>query len=302
MGSFLHRHIEREKQGPTPPASRLKASEQAGPAVVDPGPFPAGHTLTGHFQILRDFRSLVLGNTRHVFVYLPPGYDRSQHRRYPVLYMQDGQNLFDPNLSFIRGQDWRLDETAQSLIERGSIEPLVIVGIDHAGLNRAAEFTPTRDGRRGEGGRADLYGRMLAHELKPWIDRHYRTRPDARDTGLGGSSLGGLVSCYLGITRPDVFGRVAVMSPSLWWDRRHVIGVARALVARTPTRFWIDAGTEEGPGVLQNVRILKNVLLKKGWRLGEDLHYLEAAGARHSERDWSHRAGPMLQALFPRVG
>jgi predicted alpha/beta superfamily hydrolase len=277
----------------------LTTIDQAGPARVDRGPFPSGHALTGHFHILRDFRSVVLGNTRHVFVYLPPNYHREHHRRYPVLYMQDGQNLFDPNLSFIHGQDWRLDETAQSLIEHGSIEPLVIVGIDHAGVGRAAEFTPTRDARRCEGGRADLYGRMLVQELKPWIDRHYRTRPGAPDTGLGGSSLGGLVSCYLGITRPDVFGRLAVMSPSLWWDRRHVIGLARALRAKTNTRIWLDAGTEEGRGVLQNVRILKNLLIKKGWRLGDDLRYVEAAGARHSERDWAARAGDVLRYLFP---
>jgi predicted alpha/beta superfamily hydrolase len=277
-------------------------SVHAGPAHVDHGPFPAGHTLTGHFEILRDFRSLVLANTRHVFVYLPPGYAREHHRRFPVLYMQDGQNLFDPNLSFIHGQDWRLDETAQSLILRGSIEPLIIVGVDHAGVSRADEFTPTRDQRRGEGGRADAYGRMLASELKPWIDRHYRTRPGPDDTGLGGSSLGGLVSLHLGLTLPDVFGRLAVMSPSLWWDRRVVIGRARGLRSKTQTELWLDAGTAEGPGVLQNVRILKNVLLKRGWRLGEDLHYFEAPDAKHSERDWSERAGQMLQALFPPKG
>ena len=281
------------------PRSRLSTIQQAGPAHVDPGPFPQGHTLTGHFQILRDFASHLLGNTRHVFVYLPPGYGRDTRRRYPVLYMQDGQNLFDPNLSFIHGQDWKLDETAQSLIEAARIEPIIIVGIDHGGVSRAGEFTPTRDHRRGEGGRADLYGRMIAEELKPWIDRHYRTRAEPACTAIGGSSLGGLVSLYLGLTRPDVFGRLAVMSPSLWWDRRHVVGVARALTAKPPLRIWLDAGTEEGHGTLHNVRILKNVLLRHGWRLGEDLHYVETGGGRHSERDWGARAGAMLRALFP---
>jgi predicted alpha/beta superfamily hydrolase len=273
--------------------------ETAGPAWVDAGPFPAGHTLTGHFNILRDFRSLVLGNTRHVFVYLPPRYDDERGRRYPVLYMQDGQNLFDPSLSFIRGQDWRLDETAQWLIETGVIEPLIIVGVDHAGVGRAREFAPTRDPRRGEGGGADQYGAMLVSELKPWIDARYRTRVDAASTGIGGSSMGGLVSLHLALTRHEVFGRAAIMSPSLWWDRRQAIARARALERKLAVRIWLDAGTDEGYSTLQNVRMLKNLLIRRGWRTGEDLRYLEVRGGRHSEHDWSARAGEMLKYLFP---
>lgn len=274
-------------------------TDTAGPQWVDRGPFPEGHTLTGHFNILRDFRSLVLGNTRHVFIYLPPGYDHATDRRYPVLYMQDGQNLFDPGLSFIRGQDWRLDETAQWLIETGAIEPLIIVGVDHAGVGRAGEYAPTEDPRRAEGGRAEAYGAMLTSELKPWIDAHYRTRPEAASTGLGGSSMGGLLSLFLALTRADVFGCAAVMSPSLWWDRRHIIALARAIERKPPVRLWLDCGTEEGYMTLQNVRILKNILVRHGWRMDDDLRYVEAHGARHSEHDWGARAGEMLQYLFP---
>jgi predicted alpha/beta superfamily hydrolase len=272
---------------------------ETGPLWVDRGPFPEGHSLTGHFNILRDFRSLVLGNTRHVFIYLPPGYDQATDRRHPVLYMQDGQNLFDPGLSFIRGQDWRLDETAQWLIEAGAIEPLIIVGVDHAGVGRAGEFAPTEDARYAEGGRAAAYGAMLTNELKPWIDANYRTRRDAASTGIGGSSMGGLVSLFLALTRADVFGRAAVMSPSLWWDRRHIISLARALEHKAPVRLWLDSGTEEGYMTLQNVRILKNILIRHGWRMDDDLRYLEAQGGRHSERDWGARAGEMLKFLFP---
>jgi predicted alpha/beta superfamily hydrolase len=267
---------------------------------VDQGPLPDGHTLTGHFQILRDFRSAVLGNTRQVFVYLPPGYAGGA-RRYPVLYMQDGQNLFDPNQSFIRGQDqdWGLDETAQALITGGQIEPLIVVGVDHVGAGRAAEFSPTFDRRRGEGGRASDYARMLTEELKPWIDAHYRTRPEPASTGVGGSSMGGLVSLFLGFTRPDVFGRVAAMSPSLWWDRRHAIAMVRRETTRLPLVIWLDCGTHEGAGTLLNVRMLKNALVRRGWRLDDDLHYREVPGGRHSEQDWGQRAGDMLRRLFP---
>lgn len=274
-------------------------SERPGPAHVDHGPFPEGHTLTGHFHILRDFRSVVLGNTRHVFVYLPPTYGEASHRRFPVLYMQDGQNLFDPGLSFIRGQDWRLDETAQTLIAQGEVEPMLIVGIDHAGVSRAEEYTPTRDPRRNAGGRAADYARMLAEELKPWIDHHYRTKRGPEDTGVGGSSLGGLVTLYLGLSHPQVFGRVAALSPSIWWHGREILGRARRLRAKLPLRVWLDAGTDEGPGTLRNVQMLKNVLLRRGWRMGEDLFYREIAGGRHSEYDWGLRAGDMLRALFP---
>ncbi len=276
-------------------------SESVGPGHVDAGPFPQGHTLTGHFQILRDFRSVVLGNTRHVFVYLPPGYSDETRRRYPVLYLQDGQNLFDPGLSFVKGQDWKLDETAEELITAGSIEPLIMVGVDHAGVNRAYEYTPVRDAVQGVGGKAGEYGRMLIDELKPWIDAHYRTRTGAADTGLGGSSLGGLVTLYLGLRHPNVFGRLAIMSPSLWWARRHMIDRARRLRKKLPLRIWLDCGTGEGYMTLHNVRMLKNVFLRLGWQSGVDLHYQEANGATHSEREWGARSGAMLQALFSPV-
>jgi predicted alpha/beta superfamily hydrolase len=265
---------------------------------VEAGPSPAGHTLTGHFDILRRFQSLVLGNTRNIFVYLPPCYAHESTRRYPVLYMQDGQNLFDPALSFIPGNDWQLDETAEFLIARGEIEPLIIVGIEHAGHDRTMEFSPSRDARLKAGGRADDYGRMIVEELKPYIDARYRTRLGPDDTGLGGSSLGGLVALYLGFTWPDVFRRLAVMSPSLWWDRRRLLDLARTLPEHLPLKIWLDTGTSEGGGTLRNAQILKNTLLRHGWRMGKDFRYLEVQGGEHSELDWRSRAGDMLRFLY----
>jgi predicted alpha/beta superfamily hydrolase len=269
-----------------------------GPARIVRGDAEPGAQLTGHFEILHDFRSQALGSARRVSIYLPPGYEGSD-RRYPVLYLQDGQNLFDPGRAFVPGQDWRLDETAQALIEAGLIEPLVMVGVDHGAGERIDEYTPTRDPRRRQGGRLDAYRHMLIDELKPWLDRHVRTRPEAAATGLGGSSLGGLAALEIGLARPDVFGRLAALSPSLWWDRRHALSGARALADRLPVRVWLDAGTHEGPGTLHHVRMLKNILLARGWRLGHDLHYREVAGGQHSELDWAGRAGEMLRALFP---
>jgi enterochelin esterase-like enzyme len=276
----------------------MDTTADIGPARVVRGDAEPGAQLTGHFEILHDFRSPALGGSRRVSVYLPPGYEHAD-THHPVLYLQDGQNLFDPGRAFVPGQDWRLDETAQALIEAGDIAPLIMVGVDHGDASRIDDYTPTHDARRRQGGRLDAYHRMLVDELKPWIDAHLRTRPEARHTGLGGSSLGGLAALEIGLARPDVFGRLAVLSPSLWWDRRRALERARALPGRLDVRIWLDAGTDEGPGTLHHVRMLKNILVRHGWRLGRDLHYREIRGGRHSELDWAGRAGDVLRALFP---
>lgn len=275
----------------------MDLSTAVGPARVVRGDAEPGAQLTGRFEILHDFRGRTLA-PRRVSVYLPPGYDEND-ARYPVLYLQDGQNLFDPGRAFMPGQDWNLDETAERLIRAGAIAPLILVGIDHAGVDRMDEYTPTCDRRRGAGGRLDEYRALLIDDLKPWIDGAFRTRPEAASTGLGGSSLGGLAALAIGLARPDVFGRLAVLSPSLWWDRRCILDRARALPGHTGSTIWLDAGTHEGRAVIFHARMLKNILLRHGWRHGVDLHYREVAGGYHSERDWGHRAGDVLRALFP---
>ncbi|HET7722952.1 MAG TPA: alpha/beta hydrolase-fold protein, partial [Acidimicrobiales bacterium] len=184
----------------------MHSTGAAGPTRVVRGDAEPGAQLTGRFEILHDFRSPALGNARRVSIYLPPGYDEAA-ARYPVLYLQDGQNLFDPGRAFVPGQDWHADETAEAFIREGWIGPLIMVGIDHAGVDRIEEYTPSRDPRRGAGGRLPAYQRFLVDELKPWVDRHFRTRPEAAATGLGGSSLGGLAALEVGLARPDVFGR-----------------------------------------------------------------------------------------------
>jgi enterochelin esterase-like enzyme len=277
---------------PTADASRL------GPASVVRGDAEPGAQLTGRFDILHDFHSPALGTARRVSVYLPPDHDAAE-ARYPVLYLQDGQNLFDPGRAFVPGHDWGVDEAAELLIRSGAIAPLIVVGVDHGAGDRLDEYTPTRDTRRKAGGRLGAYQAFLVDELKPWIDRQYRTRPEAGATGLGGSSLGGLAALAIGLARPDVFGRLAVLSPSLWWDRRHALDRARELAAHRDQRIWLDAGTHEGPGVVHHARMLKNILVRRGWRLGGDLHYREIAGGQHSEADWARRVPDVLQALFP---
>ncbi len=264
------------------------------------------HTLTGDIRMHKSFHSKILNNDRDILVYLPPGYESNKKKRYSVLYLNDGQNLFDGATSFIPGQEWRVDETVQSLIATEQIEPLIVVGIYNTGKDRINEYTPTEDQKFKMGGKADLYGRMLVQELKPFIDTNYQTRKDARHTGLGGSSLGGLVSLYLGLKYSDVFGRLAVMSPSVWFANKQILREIEAVRKKPPLRIWVDTGTKEGTTAEEaqqtvvNARLLKETLVRKGWRLGKDLSYFEAEGAEHNERAWATRMEPVLKFLFPR--
>lgn len=263
------------------------------------------HTLTGDLRVHKSFHSKILNNDREVIVYLPPGYDSSRTKRYAVLYLHDGQNLFDGATSFIPGQEWRVDETAEKLIAAGKIEPLIIVGINNAGKDRIDEYTPVADSKY-KGGKADLYGRMLVEELKPFIDSQYRTTREARHTGLGGSSLGGLVSIYLALKYPAVFGGAAVVSPSVWFANKQIIHYVEALPKKSKVRIWMDVGTKEGGTAeearrtVANARELQAALIGKGWKLAKDLKYVEAEGAEHNEAAWASRVESILVFLFPR--
>jgi predicted alpha/beta superfamily hydrolase len=264
------------------------------------------HTLTGDIRVHKSFHSKILNNDRDVLVYLPPGYQSKGKKRYSVLYLHDGQNLFDGATSFISGQEWRVDETAQLLIKAGEIEPLIIVGVYNTGKDRINEYTPVEDQKYKMGGKADLYGRMLVEELKPFIDATYRTRKDAEHTGLGGSSLGGLVSLYLGLKYSNVFGKLAVVSPSVWFANKQILQSVATLEKRPTLRIWVDTGTKEGSSpeeaqrAVADARLLKETLVTKGWRPGKDLSYFEAEGAEHHERAWAERMPSILKFLFPR--
>lgn len=245
------------------------------------------------------FYSTILGYERRLIVYLPPGYGADAHRRYPVLYMQDGQHLFDGTTSYVPGQHWHLNETADNLIREGAIEPVIIVGVYHAGERRIDEYTPTVDPRFKVGGRAELYGRMLAEELKPYIDGAYRTKPGREHTGIGGSSLGGLVSLYLGLGRQgDIFGRVLAMSPSLWWDKCWLLRHLGDLTRGRKPGVWIDAGTAEGANTECNAENLANALVGRGFTRDVEVKFMRAKGARHSEQDWAHRVHHGLRFTF----
>lgn len=264
------------------------------------------HTLTGDVRLHKSFHSATLNNDRDIIVYLPSGYDAHKQKRYPVFYMGDGQNIFDGATSYIPGQEWRADEVAQTLIEAGKIAPLIIVGVYNAGVERVNEYTAAQDQRYKAGGKADLYGRFLVEELKPFIDKTYRTKPDAQNTGLGGSSLGGLISLYLGLKYPTVFTRIAVVSPSVWWADNQIIRYTEDQRRKPTLRIWLDIGTREGRDAkdaqssVDGARLLKKTLIRKGWKEGKDLKYFEAEGAEHNEQAWAARFDQILEFLFPR--
>jgi predicted alpha/beta superfamily hydrolase len=212
--------------------------------------------------------------------------------------MHDGQNVFDGATAYLAGKEWEADEAAERLIEEGRIEPLIIVAVDNGGGARVEEYTPTADGR-GRGGQVDLYGRMLVEELKPWVDETFRTRPGRENTGIAGSSYGGLASLWIGLTHGDVFGKIATLSPSVGRDDRQIVRFVESLPEKPETRVWTDMGTEEYPGAVDDARTLRDALVAKGWVEGRDLRHLEAEGAAHNEPAWAKRFPAVLEFLFP---
>jgi len=250
-----------------------------------------------------------LRNRRDVDVYLPPSYDAGRDR-YPVVYMQDGQNLSDPETAF--AGTWELDTVIERLAERG-VEAIV-VGVHHAGAARIVEYSPFPDRRHG-GGEGDAYLAFLVDTLKPRIDRLFRTRTARESTAIFGSSMGGLISLYAFFRHPSVFGGAGAMSPSLWFGQGAAIEFIESARAQKG-RIYLDAGTQEGAGTLRDVRRLGRLLVRKGFkrdrrRAPRDLsrsaprdvtraalRYVEAAGGRHREADWAARLEDALAFLI----
>jgi predicted alpha/beta superfamily hydrolase len=251
----------------------------------------------GHLVKHQQFASKFLAKKRDLVVYVPGIYNKRPDLHFPVLYLGDGQNLFDPETSFIKDMYWHVGEAADRSIATNAIQPLIIVGIYNTD-KRLNEYTPTRDKKLG-GGRADRYGRMLVEELKPFIESKYRTLGRAENTGLGGSSLGGLVTVYLGMKYPQIFGKLAILSPSVWWNKRAILDYVAGAKLPSRPRIWLDVGTKEDGSTVANVTALHDILVKKGWHDGSDMHFQVFQGAQHNEDAWAQRVGPFLQFLFP---
>ena len=248
--------------------------------------YHAGYsTISGNVVALPGVYSPQLKNTRDLIVYLPPSHG-SGAKRYPAVYMQDGQNLFDEATGF-GGWEWHVDETLEAL-SQGGIEAIA-VGIPHAGDDRISEYSPF-DGFRP--GRGDTYLSFLADTVKPLIDAAFMTKPEPEHTGLFGSSMGGLISLYGFFSRPDVFGFTGSMSPALWYARGAIYRYVRE-AAFHAGRVYLDHGSRENSAA----RMAK-LLTEKGYRAGEDLMYVNEDGGEHNEAAWARRLPDALRFLL----
>ena len=259
---------------------------------------------------LHEFRSDIFANTRTVRVLLPPGYEDPRHaaQRFAVLYLNDGQNLFDASTSMFNPVEWQVDETVSRLAASNRIAPLIVVGIDNAGKReRPAEYLPYPD----EYLRPSVpspYGRkypdFLVDEVMPFINRTYRTRTGPESTGVGGSSYGAVAALYTVMKRPGVFGRLLLESPSLYISREQLLKDCDG-VRQWPRRVYVGIGTSETgdeAGDREAVSLVRRFgeKLAKAGKRGKSLHVVVEEGGMHLESAWARRLPRALEFLYGR--
>lgn len=234
-----------------------------------------------------------LGRTRKIWIYLPPDYE-SGKKKYPVIYMQDGQNLFDNSTSF--SGEWEIDETLNQLFSEGDYGAIV-VGVDNGGSHRIDEYSPWKNSQYG-GGEGDLYSDFLAKTLKPFIDKHYRTKRGKKHNALIGSSLGALISTYCGIKYHRIFSKIGSFSPAYWIvneEFNHYIKNSDANLSTT--RIYFVAGSGESKSMTKDLETVKNNLQKKGLKPENTLVKIDSYG-KHNENYWKGEFAEAYQWLF----
>ncbi len=261
----------------------------------------AKSSVTGTLELHKDVASRHLTQTRNVSVWLPPGYAKSDDR-YAVLYLHDGQNLFD-NATAAFGIEWQVDETATRLIDQNEIPPVIIVGIWKT-PERIDEYTLARDSRLERGGNGLNYIRFLVEELKPLIDRTYRTRTDRESTLIGGSSLGGLISLEACLQEPDVFGMCLAFSPSLGWDQERILDTLRKDGWPKNVHLWISMGSREGRDSetqtrnLTRARRLHELVVPFGLEPPARIRFQEFPDGSHDEKSWAAQFPAALKSVL----
>jgi predicted alpha/beta superfamily hydrolase len=245
----------------------------------------------GKVTIVEKFASPQLHNTRSLRIFLPASYSENSAKRYPVLYMHDGQNLFDAKTAAY-GVEWRVDETVNRLVATGAMDEVIVVGIDNT-PDRILEYTPCCDAKYG-GGKLDAYGAFVVDTVKPYIDTTYRTLANKDNTAIMGSSLGALAAVGIAQRYPDLFSKAGAMSGSFWWNDKALV---TKLPSRVAVRFYLDAGTNDD-GLLDTTR-MRDALVQQGYQLNRDLLFYAADGATHNETSWAARVDKPLAWFFP---
>lgn len=261
-------------------------------------------TATGTIKLHQRFTSKNLTRSRDVSVWLPPMYEES-NQQYPVLYIQDGQNLFD-NVTAAFGEEWRVDEAALDLIEKHEIPPMIIVGVWNT-ADRIDEYTLTQDERLNAGGKGLDYIRFMTEELKPFIDRTYRTNTDRKSTFIGGSSLGGLIAMHACLQVPEVFGGCLAFSPTLGWDNETLLKSLQSGVKwPAEVRLWFSMGTREGRDAeaqklnLMRAQRLNELLapINSETNTAMQMQFQEFADATHDEKSWAAQFPVALKVIM----
>jgi enterochelin esterase-like enzyme len=258
-----------------------------------------GCTATGDLEII-SFQSKTFPTNRSLRILLPGGYrlPSNSGRQYPVLYLNDGQNLFDVCTSLFGREEWRVDETVNRLIGEGKLPPMIVVGIDDAGRRlRAKEYLPYVDDTLNPpepNPEGKLYPHFLLDEVVPFVESHYRVLKGPGYRVLGGSSYGAGIALYTVVTRQNSFGGLLLESPSIYADNYHLMKDAEG-VTRWPQRIFIGTGTVNEP--VEDAQRLKTFFEKKGF--GKDrLRVRVQEGAAHAEKWWAQRLPEALEFLF----
>ena len=269
-----------------------------------PGPTtPTPSTASPSVSILSDsFPIPQLGRTRRVWLYLPPGYAASAVR-YPVLYLQDGQNVFDAATSF--AGEWGVDESLDSLRRAGD-RGAIVVAVDNGGSHRLDEYDPWRNADPAlGGGEGDAYAEFLARTLKPYVDAHYRTQPEPQHTGVGGSSMGALISLYAALKYPSVFGRAAVFSCACWIAKPQLLAYVRAVTPSRPSpRLYFVIGaheTADGQPARDQQEVV-DTLTAAGFPAGVADTAVVRADGQHAEWFWRREFPAAYTWLFDAAG
>jgi predicted alpha/beta superfamily hydrolase len=263
-------------------------------------------TASGDLRVHR-LKSEIFGNERNIRVLLPAGYGNAANRdrRYPVLYMLDGQNVFDACLSDVSRHEWSVDETVQRLIAEQKIPPLIVVGVDHAGRDRAREYLPYKDFV----GNPDMdepagkrFPDFMTKEVMPLVDSRYRTLTGQPNTGIGGSSYGGVASLYALLAKPNTFGYGLIESPVLWIGMGQLVRDTSPLVANPRKVFVAFGGKEVGdPAISQRVIGLIRQVESNFHAAGYDsttFRVVVEPDAEHTEAAWKKRLPDALTFLF----